>query len=191
MRRLTEQLPALLQRLVAHAPASARVLAHWRGGGAAAGWAADLAAVAAAALQAKPLASLLGGSSGRSEDQRGGLTLTALVTLLRGDTQRRPSLLRTVHVARLSDVTADRLAGRVYTCALDEADVSRAFGDCRDTLGPTTPLAGPSGKARAGDDQPWGAARPLPALPAALTPAEAIEALRACAWALYAEVPVD
>ena len=189
MHRLTEQLPALLQRLVAHAPASARVLAHWRGGGAAAGWALQLAAAAAAALLAKPLSALLGGNSGRGDNQRGGLPLTALVALLRGNNQRGPGLLRTVHVARLSDVTADPLAGRVYTCALDEGDVSRAFGDCRDPLGSTLPLGGPSGEVR-GDDQ-RGEARPLTALIATLAPAEAIEALRACAWSLYAEVPVD
>lgn len=187
MHRLTEQLPALLQRLVAHAPASARVLAHWRGGGAAAGWAPQLAAAAAAALLAKPLSALLGGNSGRGDNQRGGLPLTALVALLRGDNQRGPGLLRTVHVARLSDVTADPLAGRVYTCALDEGDVSRAFGDCRDPLGSTLPLGGP-GDPLGGSG---GEARPLATLPAALAPTEAIEALRACAWSLYAEVPVD
>ena len=190
MHRLTEQLPALLQRLVAHAPASARVLVHWRGGGAAPGWATELAATAAAALQVKPLSALLGGSSGRPDSQRGGLPLTALVALLRGDNQRKTGVLRTVHVARLSDITADPLAGRMYTCALDEAGVARAFGDCRDPLGSTPPLGGPSGEAR-GDGDQRGEARPLAAdLPAALAPPEAIEALRACAWLLYAEVPV-
>ena len=34
--------------------------------------------------------------------------------------------------------------GRVYTCALDEGAVARAFGDCRDPLGPapSSPLGG-------------------------------------------------
>ena len=64
----------------------------------------------------------------------------------------------------------------MYTCALDEGAVARAFGDCRDPLGPAS-------------SSPRGGEALAPA-EAALSPSEAAEALRACAWALYAEVPV-